>query len=48
MLDLAKYGIADKWPRLAKLQGEIRDLELARAKAQGEVMAANGGSFEPH
>jgi flagellar hook-length control protein FliK len=39
-LDLRKYGIADEWPRLAKLQAEIRDLELARAKAQSEVVAA--------
>jgi hypothetical protein len=39
-LDLRKYGIADEFPRLAKLQAEIRDLELAREKAQSAVMAA--------
>jgi hypothetical protein len=36
MLDLAKYDIADKWPKLAKLQAEVRDLERAREKAQSE------------
>jgi hypothetical protein len=41
MLDLLKYGLADEWPALASLQAEVRDLELALGKAQGELQAAN-------
>jgi chromosome segregation ATPase len=41
MLDLKRYGIADKWPKLAKLQQEVASLERERDKAQGEVMATS-------
>ena len=40
MIDLTRYGIADKWPKLAKLQREIADLEKRRGEAEGAVVAA--------
>ena len=40
MVDLKRYGIADKWPKLAALQQEVSDLERARGEAEGAVFAA--------
>ena len=40
MIDLRKYGLEGKWPRLAKLQREVSDLERRRGEAEGAVAAA--------
>ena len=40
MIDLKRYGIADKWSKLAKLQQEVASLEERRVEAEREVMAA--------
>ena len=40
MIDLSRYCIADKWPRLAKLQEEVANLEERRADVERGVMAA--------
>ena len=40
MLNLERYGIAAQWPRLAKLQAEVGDLERRRREAEGRVQAA--------
>jgi hypothetical protein len=43
MFDLQTYGIADKWPKLRKLQKEVADLEQRRDEAEREVMFARNG-----
>ena len=40
MLDLNKYGIAERWPRLRRLEEEVAELERRRGEAEGEVAAA--------
>jgi hypothetical protein len=40
MLDRKRYGLEDKWPKLAKLQQEVSDLEQRRLNAERAVMAA--------
>jgi hypothetical protein len=42
MLDLNRYGLADKWPKLRAMQEEIASLEYHKGKAEGEVAAAQG------
>jgi hypothetical protein len=39
MIDLDRYGIADKWPRLRKKQEEVANLERRRGEAEQEVLA---------
>ena len=40
MIDLKRYGLANRWPKLAKLQAEIASLERRGGEVEGEVMAA--------
>jgi hypothetical protein len=46
MLDLKRYNLETKWPKLAKLQAEVSDLERERDKAQAEVMASEAAIAE--
>jgi hypothetical protein len=39
-MDLRKYGLEDKFPKLAKLQEEVQDLERCRGEAERDVMTA--------
>jgi hypothetical protein len=40
MLDLERYGIADKWPRLRAMRQEVADLEARRGEGEAAVVAA--------
>jgi hypothetical protein len=40
MLDLERYGIADKWPKLGAMRQEVADLEARRGEAEAAVVAA--------
>ena len=40
MLDLKRYGIADEFPKLARLEAEVADLERRRAEAEAAVFVA--------
>ena len=40
MIDLRKYGLESKWPKLTALMREVSDLERRRTEVEGQVMAA--------
>ena len=40
MIDLRKYDLESKWPKLTALMREVSDLERRRTEVEGQVMAA--------